>query len=111
MNIQIIGTKKCNSTKKAIRFFKEHGVPYHFVDLNERELSEGELSNIAAKIPPEELMDKESKLYKKKGYEYMEYDPLEEIRENNLLLKTPVVRNGKEVTAGPAEKVWKEWIR
>ena len=25
MNIQIFGTKKCNDTKKAERFFKEHG--------------------------------------------------------------------------------------
>lgn len=24
MNIQIFGTKKCNETKKAERFFKEH---------------------------------------------------------------------------------------
>ena len=26
MNIQIFGTKKCNDTKKAERFFKERGV-------------------------------------------------------------------------------------
>lgn len=28
MNIQIFGTKKCNDTKKAERFFKEHGIKY-----------------------------------------------------------------------------------
>ena len=26
MNIQIFGTKKCNDTKKAERFFKERGI-------------------------------------------------------------------------------------
>ena len=26
MNIQIYGTKKCNETKKAERFFKERGI-------------------------------------------------------------------------------------
>ncbi len=111
MNIQVIGTKKCNRTKKAVRFFKERNIPYHFVDLNERELSPGEFSAIVSKIPPEELIDKDSRVYKKKGYEYMEYDPLEEIGENNLLIKTPVVRNGKMVTAGYEEKAWKEWIK
>ena len=28
MNIQIFGTKKCNDTKKAERFFKERGIKY-----------------------------------------------------------------------------------
>ncbi len=111
MNIQIIGTKKCNSTKKAVRFFKERNIPFHFVDLNERELSAGELSAIAAKIPVPDLIDTESKVYKKKGYEYMEYDPLEEILENNLLMRTPVVRNGRLVTVGYDEKTWKEWLQ
>ena len=41
----------------------------------------------------------------------MDFDPLEEISENNLLIRTPVVRNGKLVTAGYDEKSWKEWIK
>ncbi|RKX89879.1 MAG: ArsC family transcriptional regulator, partial [Spirochaetes bacterium] len=57
MNIQIIGTKKCNSTKKAVRFFKERNIPFYFVDLNERELSPGELSAITARIPASDLID------------------------------------------------------
>ena len=32
MNIQIFGTKKCNDTKKAERFFKERGIKYQFID-------------------------------------------------------------------------------
>ena len=31
MNIQIFGTKKCNDTKKAERFFKERGIKYQFI--------------------------------------------------------------------------------
>ncbi len=34
MNIQIFGTKKCNDTKKAVRFFKERGIKYQFIDMN-----------------------------------------------------------------------------
>ncbi len=111
MNIQIIGTKKCNTTKKAIRFFKERNVPFYFVDLQERSLSPGELRHIVEKIAPEDLINKDSKAYKKKGYEYMEYDAYEEIAENNMLMMTPVVRNGKEVTVGDASKVWAAWLK
>ena len=31
MNIQIFGTKKCNDTKKAERFFKERGIKFQSV--------------------------------------------------------------------------------
>jgi arsenate reductase-like glutaredoxin family protein len=33
MNIQIFGTKKCNDTKKAERFFKDRGIKYQFIDM------------------------------------------------------------------------------
>ena len=38
MNIQIFGTKKCNDTKKAERFFKERGIKFQFIDAIENEL-------------------------------------------------------------------------
>jgi arsenate reductase-like glutaredoxin family protein len=110
MNIQIIGTKKSNNTKKAIRFFKERNIKFHFMDLNERKISEGELSNILSQISVNDLLDTESPSYKKRGFAYMEYDPVEEILEDNSLLKTPVVRNGKEVAVGNAIEVWKQWL-
>ena len=36
MNIQIFGTKKCNDTKKAERFFKERDIEYQFIDMKEK---------------------------------------------------------------------------
>ena len=36
MNIQIFGTRKCNDTKKAERFFKERGIKYQFIDMKEK---------------------------------------------------------------------------
>ena len=47
MNIQIFGTKKCNDTRKAERFFKERGIKYQFVDMNEKGLSKGEMTSVA----------------------------------------------------------------
>ena len=48
MNIQIFGTKKCNDTKKAERFFKERGIKYQFIDIREKGMSKGELTSVAS---------------------------------------------------------------
>ena len=37
MNIQIFGTKKCNDTKKAQRYFKERSIKFQFIDMSEKE--------------------------------------------------------------------------
>lgn len=47
MNIQIFGTKKCNETKKAERFFKERGIKYQFIDMKEKGMSKGEFTSVA----------------------------------------------------------------
>jgi Spx/MgsR family transcriptional regulator len=109
MNIQIFGTKKCNDTKKAQRFFKERNIKFHFRDLTEKGLSPGELNNIARVIDMEELIDTESKQYQKRGMQFMVFNIEEELLEDPLLLKTPIVRNGKEVTIGYEPEIWKSW--
>ena len=47
MIIQIFGTKKCNDTKKAERFFKERGIKYQFIDMKEKGMSKGEFTSVA----------------------------------------------------------------
>lgn len=110
MNIQIIGTKKCNDTKKAERFFKERGIKFHFRDLNEKGLAKGELENIMRVFDAEELMDRDGKEYKKRNLEFIIHDVEEELLNNPLLFKTPIVRNGNKVTIGNQPDVWKEWM-
>ena len=46
MNIQIFGTKKCNETKKAQRYFKERGIKFQFIDMSEKEISKGEFRSV-----------------------------------------------------------------
>ena len=111
MNIQIIGTKKCNGTKKAQRFFKERRINFHFKDLAEKGLSKGELENICRSIDCDELLDKSSKQYKKRGLEFMVFNIEEELLADSQLLKTPIVRNGNKATLGVDEEIWNEWIK
>lgn len=111
INIQIFGTMKCKDTQKALRFFMERKIKPHFVDLNEKSVSPGELDNISSVIPLDNLLDKNSKEYKKKNLEYMVFDKREILLENPLLFKTPITRTGKKATIGYEPDIWKNWIK
>ncbi len=112
MNIQIFGTKKCNDTKKAERFFKERGIKYQFIDMKEKGMSKGELTSVASAnggimnmINPD-TKDKDAVALIK----YIaDEDKLEKLLENQQIIKTPVVRNGKQSTLGYQPEVWKKW--
>jgi arsenate reductase-like glutaredoxin family protein len=110
MNIQLMGTKKCKDTQNAIRFFKERRIPFHFRDLSEKELAKGELENIKRSVPMDELIDKESPQYKKRGMAFMVFDIETELLEDPLLIKTPIVRYGNISTVGYKPDTWKEWF-
>ncbi len=98
--LQVIGTKKCPETRKAIRFCKEHSIAFHFVDLVARRLSDGEWNNIFQVVEPKSLIDENSAYYKKEGYAWRAYDPEEELRLRPQLLKTPLLRNQQKVAIG-----------
>ncbi|MGH0053848.1 MAG: arsenate reductase family protein [Sphaerochaetaceae bacterium] len=98
--IQIIGTKKCKETAKAIRSCKERNLAYQFVDLNQRTLSDGEWRSIFSAYDAEVLVDETSAYYKKEGYAWRSYDPTEELVAHPELLRTPVLRCKGKVHLG-----------
>ena len=109
VNIQIFGTKKCQETRKAERYFKERAIPYQFVDLTVRGPSRGELTRIKSAVGLENLIDKEGKEYARRNLKYMVHNTEEVLLAYPLLLKTPVVRNGPGVTVGYCPEVWSQW--
>ena len=56
MNIQIFGTKKCNDTKKAQRFFKERGIKFQFIDMLDKGMSKGEFQSVLQAVGGLEAM-------------------------------------------------------
>ncbi len=110
--IQIFGTKKCNDTKKAERFFKERRINYQFIDMKEKGMSKGEFNSVAQavggvdKLINENCKDKDMlSLVQHMSGE----DRLEKILKNQQIIKTPVVRNGKMATIGYCSDTWKDW--
>ena len=108
--IQIFGTNKCQNTKAALRFFKERRVPIQFVDLNEKGLSEGEFQSIKKAVGLENMLDREGREYQKLNLKYQKFDIESKLKENNLLLKIPVVRQSPKATVGYAPETWKQWL-
>ncbi len=106
MALQIFGTRKCQATRKAERFFKDRDVDYHFVDLADKGISPGELDAVAKALGLGSLIDEGSKRYKDRGLAHMEYDAREEILADPLLLRTPIVRDGRLASAGDRPDDW-----
>lgn len=119
MAIQIFGTNKCRDTRAAQRFFKERRVPFHFIDLNERGLSQGEFNSVRQAVGLENLIDTEGKEYQRQNLKYQKYDIEQVLLENPKLFRTPIVRCGsssakatadKKATVGYQPEIWKHWL-
>lgn len=112
MEVQIFGVKKSADTRKALRFFAERRVKTHFVDLQERAASKGELTRFAQKFGVQALLDRESKRFGESGLRAAQLSDerwLERMVDDPMLLRMPLVGYQHNVTIGLAEEQWKEW--
>ncbi|RDU25216.1 arsenate reductase family protein [Anaerosacchariphilus polymeriproducens] len=112
MNIQIFGTTKCFDTKKAQRYFKERGIKFQFIDLKEKGLSKGEFTSVKQSVGGiENMLNPNCK--DKDALALIQYiadeDKDQKILENQQVLLTPIVRNGRKATSGYKPEVWKAW--
>lgn len=113
MEVQIFGTKKSADTRKALRFFAERRIKTHFVDLNERAASPGELRRFVERFGPDALIDRESRRFAELGLRQAIYSVdrwIEKLADEPLILRMPLVRSGARLTVGLEEARWKEWI-
>ena len=109
MNIQIFGKAKCFDTKKAERYFKERRIKYQFVDILKYGMSRGELNSVKNAVGLEALIDEKDEDYPLLKYLATAEAKLDKLFEDPYLIKTPVVRNGKQATVGYCPDVWKTW--
>lgn len=109
VNIQIFGKSKCFDTKKAERYFKERRIKFQAVDLVKFGMSRGELQSVKNAVGLENLVDWDNPDAALLRYLAGEGDKLEKLFENPRLIRTPVVRNGRQATVGYCPDVWKAW--
>ena len=95
-----------------IQIFKERGIKFQFIDMKEKGMSKGEFTSVAqANGGLENMINWECK--DKDMLALIKYianeDKLEKVLENPQVIKTPVVRNGKQSTLGYQPDIWKDW--
>ena len=112
MNIQIFGKSKCFDTKKAERYFKERRIKYQYIDRKNFGMSGREFDSVLRAVGGiDKLIDWEGKSQQIVQMKYMD-DPRakeDKVFDDPTLMKTPVVRNGKQATAGFCPEVWAQW--
>jgi arsenate reductase-like glutaredoxin family protein len=113
IEVQVFGTKKCQDTRKALRFFAERRIKTHFVDLQVKAASPGELRRFVQKFGVSALVDRDGKRFVELGLRSAALSDarwLERLVDDPMLLRTPLVRHQQRLTIGAAEATWKEWV-
>ena len=112
MNIQIFGKNKCFDTKKAERYFKERRIKFQSIDLKRYGMSGKEFDSVLRAVGGiDNLIDWDSKHPDITLMKYMDDRTAKEdkVFDNPELMKTPVVRNGKQATVGYRPDIWENW--
>ena len=112
MNIQIFGKNKCFDTKKAERYFKERRIKFQMVDLIRYGLSGKEFDAVLRGVGGvDNLINWNSKSQDITLMKYLSDARAKEdkIFDDPSLMRTPIVRNGKQVTVGYCPEVWDTW--
>lgn len=112
MNIQIFGTGKCFDTKKAERYFKERRIACQRVDLIRYGMSGGEFDAVLRAVGGiDNLINWDSKDPDVTLMKYMDDKRAKEdkVFDNPKLMRTPIVRNGKQATVGYCPEIWATW--
>ena len=109
MNIQIFGKSKCFDTKKAQRWFKERRIKFQSIDLAKVGISPGELKSVLNAVGLEALIDPKHPDAPLLNYLAYDADKVEKLLEDPRLLRTPIVRNGRQATVGCCPEIWETW--
>lgn len=109
MNIQIFGKSKCFDTKKAERWFKERRIKVQNIDVRKYGMSRGELTSVKAAVGLDSMVDTQHPDAVLLSYLATDQAKLDKLFEDPTLLRTPIVRNGKQATVGYCPQVWENW--
>ncbi len=109
MNIQIFAASKCFDSKKAQRWFKERRIKFQLIDMNKFGISRGELTSVKSAVGLEALIKAEHPDAPLLQYLAYDQDKFEKLLENPALIRTPIVRNGKQATIGYCPEIWERW--
>ncbi len=113
--IDVFGREDSRSTRAAVRFFRDRRIVVRFVDLGKQAMDAGDFRQFLDRLGAAGLLAEP-------GAEPPGPDApaahgsldrgalLAQVRSDSRLLRLPLVRHGNELTAGPAEDTWRNWL-
>ena len=112
MNIQIFGKNKCFDTKKAERYFKERRIKFQSIDLIRYGMSGKEFDSVLRAVGGiDNLIDWDNRSQEVTNLKYTDNNQAKEdkVFDYPEIMKTPIVRNGKQATVGYCPEIWATW--
>ena len=108
--VQVFGLEDSQTTRAALRFFKERRLVIHFVDLKRKPMAAGELRRFVERLGAASIADTEGKLWRELGLGFLrmtDAELAEKLLADQRLLRLPLVRVGNGFAAGRDEAAWK----
>jgi arsenate reductase len=101
--IEVFGLGDSQSTRAAVRFFRERRIVVRLVDLQKKPMDAAELRQFTNRLGAAALIDAADLATNPGGL-------IARIRADVSLLRLPLVRYGDDVTAGQDETTWRAWL-
>ena len=111
--VQIFGTPDSQTTRAALRFFKERRIDVHLVDIRRKPIAPGELRRFVERLGARALADDQGKAWRDAGLGYLsmsDADLADRLLADQRLLNIPLVRIGNGFVAGRNEPAWKSLV-
>lgn len=92
--MKVYGIKSCGSVRKALAYFKMHGIDYAFVDLKTAPVDRATILEWLQTVPLEKLFNNKGTKYRTLGLSGCTLSDAEKIdwlANENLLIKRPVI--------------------
>ena len=106
----LYGIKTCGSVKKAIKFFKDNGIEFEFVDIKKEPVSKEKIEGWLKKVSIDKLFNSRGTKYrtlKLKDLNLNDEGKKEWLAKENLLIKRPVIEYNDDVILGFDEDEYK----
>ena len=107
--IKVYGIKTCDTVRKALKYLKEKGIDYEFVDFKKSPVGCEKIDEWLKKVPMEKLFNKRGTKYRMLKLKELNLDEAgmrEWLCKENLLIKRPVIEleNGDVIVGFDAER-------
>lgn len=92
--IRVYGIKNCDSTRKALKFFKTHDIAYELIDLKSTPVDCDTINNWLQTVDLKTLFNTRGTTYRTLGLKAMKLDDEGKVAwlcKENMLIKRPVV--------------------